>query len=227
MNEFQAGVTACLRSWSALKTAVESGWGGGDRESQAKAEDLRRNIFQIMDGSRCPIPNFDATDLADNLAIYMEEEFSVTLEDKSEVQLAEVIFAMYEGCCGGNPSLALEMISKAENALAFSSQHPTIIQKTEHDDEDDDEEMMTSPSSDPIPAQASATAGSNFAATTTTTFTPTTEYLANPLFGQAKKKLDTPKEPVRQLGEAAAADPVEEMDEDGFAPVKPKGRRRK
>lgn len=64
MEEFQAGVTACLRSWSALRTAVQSGWGGGERESQAKADDLRKNIFDIMDGSRCPIPNFDIQDLA-------------------------------------------------------------------------------------------------------------------------------------------------------------------
>jgi pre-rRNA-processing protein TSR2 len=79
IDEFRAGVTACLRSWSAFRTAVESGWGGGEIESQAKADDLRRSIFQIMDGSQCPPQNFDVNDLADNLSIYVEEEFSVTL----------------------------------------------------------------------------------------------------------------------------------------------------
>lgn len=64
IEEFRAGVTACLRSWSALRTAVESGWGGGERESQGKADDLRKSIFDIMDGSQCPLPNFDEQDLA-------------------------------------------------------------------------------------------------------------------------------------------------------------------
>jgi pre-rRNA-processing protein TSR2 len=71
IDEFRAGVTACLRSWSALRTAVESGWGGGEKQSQAKAEDLRQNIFNLLDGQKFP-PSSDATDLADNLAIYME-----------------------------------------------------------------------------------------------------------------------------------------------------------
>ena len=64
IEEFRAGVTACLRSWSALRTAVESGWGGGERESQGKADDLRKSIFDIMDGSQCPLPSFDQEDLA-------------------------------------------------------------------------------------------------------------------------------------------------------------------
>lgn len=62
--EFQLGATACLRSWSALRTAVESGWGGGERESQAKAEELRNYILQTMNGSQCPIPNLDVQDLS-------------------------------------------------------------------------------------------------------------------------------------------------------------------
>lgn len=64
LQEFQLGTTACLRSWSALRTAVEAGWGGGQLECQAKAEELRRYIFQTMDGSQCPVPNLDPQDLA-------------------------------------------------------------------------------------------------------------------------------------------------------------------
>jgi pre-rRNA-processing protein TSR2 len=64
IEEFRGGVTACLRSWSALRTAVESGWGGGERESQTKADDLRNSILDIMDGSQNPIPHFEREDLA-------------------------------------------------------------------------------------------------------------------------------------------------------------------
>ena len=64
LEEFRAGVSACLRSWSALRTAVESGWGGGDRESQNKAEGLRQSIFETLNGSKFPLPNYDEQDLA-------------------------------------------------------------------------------------------------------------------------------------------------------------------
>lgn len=64
LEDFRAGVTACLRSWSALKAAVESGWGGGERISQEKADNLRTSILEIMNGQKCPIPNFDRQDLA-------------------------------------------------------------------------------------------------------------------------------------------------------------------
>ena len=119
MDDFRAGVTACLRSWSALRTAVESGWGGNVRESQNKAEELRRNIFDIMDGSKCPIPNFTVDDLQDNLAIYLEEEFSVTLEDNSEKQVAETIFTMYEQCCSGDVTFARHILSLADTAITL------------------------------------------------------------------------------------------------------------
>ena len=109
-KEFQSGVTAVLRSWSALRTAVEKGWGGGERESQKKAEGLRRNIFEILNGEKCPVPNYEIFDLADDLAIYIEEEFSVTLEDDSERQVAETIFQMYEECFNGNSALVKSMI---------------------------------------------------------------------------------------------------------------------
>ena len=107
MEEFRAGVTTTLRSWSALRAAVESGWGGV--ESQAKAEYLQDHIYQIMDG-KCFPPNMDIMDLEDDLAIYMEEEFSVMLEDGSEKQVADVLWHMYEGCYRGDVTLAHQVV---------------------------------------------------------------------------------------------------------------------
>lgn len=78
MEEFRAGVTACLRSWSALRTAVDSGWGGGERESQVKADDLRKSIFDIMDGSHCPLPNFDVHDLAGNFFVFLFDGVAIS-----------------------------------------------------------------------------------------------------------------------------------------------------
>jgi pre-rRNA-processing protein TSR2 len=215
IEEFRAGVTACLRSWSALSTAVDSGWGGGARESQAKADELRRTIFEIMDGSKCPPPNFDLLDLADNLAIYIEEEFSVTLEDGSERQVAEVLFRMYEGCCNGDPTLARQMVAHAESAVAYKSQFPVQLQSSELDDDDED---MVDSQNDP----------QNVPQLAVNPLTPSmipADYNAQSLFGPAKNA-PVSTGPSRQLGEAAPQKPADEMDDDGFAAVKPKTKRR-
>jgi Pre-rRNA-processing protein TSR2. len=61
--EFQAGVTAVLRSWSAFRTAVESGWGGA--ASKEKAEFLRTHIFECFDYKKSK-PSVDVYELEDN-----------------------------------------------------------------------------------------------------------------------------------------------------------------
>jgi pre-rRNA-processing protein TSR2 len=214
IEEFQAGVTACLRSWSAFRTAVDSGWGGGERESQAKGEALRQHIFELMDGKKFP-PGCSDTDLADGLAIYLEEEFSTTVEDNSEQQVADVIFRMYEGLYKGDGSLCRQILSSAEGAIAFNSQFPVHIQTTEHDD-DDDEDMTDTQGG--VQNSSHAPAGQ--------TASPFSEYLEQPLFGVARKAL-APLGPARQLGEGPFLESVtEDVDDDGFAAVKPKGRRR-
>lgn len=216
--EFRAGVTACLLSWSALRTAVESGWGGGERESQKKAEDLRNHIFAKLDGSKCPLPNYDAFDLADDLAIYIEEEFSVTLEDNSERQLADAIFQLYEQCLNGDPTLSRQMVAQAAKAVALSGQYPVQVQTTEHDDDDDEMEVTETSAMD----QRVAGMGS------TGVLAPSSliEYVNQPLFGKPKPKKEAPAQPVRQLGQAVSESADVDMDEDGFAPVKRGNRRR-
>jgi pre-rRNA-processing protein TSR2 len=224
IDDFHAGVTACLRSWSAFRTAAESGWGGGLRESQAKADGLRQIIFDVMDGTSCPPKNFSMEDLTDNLAIYMEEEFSITLEDNSEGQVAEAIFKMYEECYNGNPTYARQMVAYAESAVAASSQFPVQVQSNDDDDDDDDDEdMMTEPSAptDQQPAGAFAVEKPQ-----PPTYGSLAEYAAAPLFGTALK-VHVPTGPTRQLGDTIPEEaPVVEVDDDGFAPVKPKARKR-
>ena len=132
MDEFRAGVTASLRSWSALRTAVESGWGGS--ESIQKAEDLRSNIFEHFNGAAVPPKTMvDVTDLEDALAIFMEEEFSVVLDDGSERQIADVIWKMYEACAKGDLTMASRVVSVAEQAAAkLQGLFPVQIMSPEH-----------------------------------------------------------------------------------------------
>jgi pre-rRNA-processing protein TSR2 len=212
MDDFHAGVTAVLRSWSALRTAVDSGWGGGPLESQGKAEDLRRNILHVMDGSKFPPRHLELDDLIDNLAIYLEEEFAVTLEDNSERQVAECIFKMYEDCLfKGDPSFARQMVAHAESAIQANSEYPVQVQTTEHDDDDDDEEMMDTT----ITAEQQQTPQSS----RPTDMTPA-EYAAAPLFGKKGPAEHLPVQPSRQLGETAPSAAPIEVDDDGFASVK-------
>jgi pre-rRNA-processing protein TSR2 len=237
MDDFRAGVTACLRSWSAFRTAVESSWGGSTRDSLLKAEALRGHIYEIFDGRHCPLSNYSMDDLADNLAIYLEEEFSVTLEDQSEQQVAEMIFRMYETCYKGDVSVAHQMVAHAEAAISLvTSQYPVQIQSPEHDDSDSDSDDEMIDTDDAPDAAADAKVQqqqqpSDSAMTTITTtprpMTTPAEYAAAPLFGPPIPETVAPMgPPPRQLGDVIPEEPTVEVDEDGFAPVKSKGKRR-
>lgn len=239
---FHAGVTACLRSWSALRTAVESGWGGGERESHLKAERLRQNILEYLNGKKTP-SSIDVYDLADELAIYMEEEFSITLEDQSEQQVAETLVKMYEDCFRQNNagdsnyttlSLAQQLVAKAEAAVAWNHQFPVQVQSANgEDDDDDDEEMMvdaeTTTTTASIGISPLAGAAAQSIPQPATAAASPADYAAQPLFGKsfAIHPTNVPSGPVRQLGEAIPEESAiaVEMDEDGFAPVVAKGKR--
>ena len=223
MDEFRAGVTATLRSWSALRTAVESGWGGV--HSQQKAEDLRSNIYDHFDGAFVPPKQFaDLMDLEDALAVYMEEEFSLTLEDGSEKQIADVIWRLYATCAKGDVTLAQQVVQAAEQAVMQSplvSSGGPMVQSSENDDDDDeeeeeeeDEEMMDAEATDPSHSRISSVG------TPLATCGSVAEYASQPLFGPIPKTRSVVNEPpLRQLGEAPPATEELVLDEDGFAPV--------
>jgi pre-rRNA-processing protein TSR2 len=243
VDEFRAGVTACLRSWSALRTAVDQTWGGPD--SAAKAEELRSSLLQHFDFRACPIKSLTLDDLEDNLAIYMEEEYSVVLEDASERQVADTIWRMYEMCFRGDLTMARQVVEMGESALYVSSYSPSQLQSAMEDSDDDndgdgddgdgendnDADMMdeesvgegvqAAPLVATIPLMGPA---HRWPAEGTTP----SEYAAQPLFGPiARRRQPAPgDEKVRQLGEPAppVAAPIE-VDEDGFASVPAKSRK--
>jgi pre-rRNA-processing protein TSR2 len=237
LDDFRAGVTACLRSWSALRAAVEGGW-GGTNDSVAKAEHLRQYIFQYMDGTSFPPRTLTIDDLEDNLAIYMEEEFSVVLEDGSERQVASDIWTMYEQCMKNNTNtLAKQLILAANTALQQSSQYPVQVQSMqddEDDDEEDDDGDMEMDDDNDVVAPSLVTLSPPPSSLITLN---SGDYAAQALFGPSPpapvRRNDVPTKPVRQLGEAIPTTPSPEamvqVDEDGFAPVvvKRKGGRKK
>jgi len=243
---FRAGVTACLRSWSALRTAVLSGWGGGPLICHAKAEDLRLWIIQQYNEQSAVLFSQQQSldELEDSLAIYLEEEFSVTLEDGSERQVAETLIRLAHEC-RTNPDTATTMVQQlliaAETAVATANAIPTHLQSNEHDDDDEDEDMMDAtappqaiPTALPIPPPVPQSSIPS---------TNLEDYIRQPLFDGCpdavlrERHLQTALQqqqqreqaPVRQLGEAAPPPEAPEMavDDDGFATVPTKGKRRK
>ncbi|GKZ00616.1 hypothetical protein MPSEU_001013700 [Mayamaea pseudoterrestris] len=207
VNEFRAGVTACLRSWSPLKHAAEAGWGGVD--SVKKADDLRQIIIDQMETGQLA----DPMDLEDNLAIYMEEEFSLQLEDGSERQVAECIWTMFEQCRRNDATLVHQVIQGAEQAAVIAQAFPSQVQ---NEDDDDDEDMDDGDQADDAVPQLSVA----------DLLQQQPEYATQSLFGKPKTVPQFQAQPVRQLGEKVeSSENRMDADEDGFAVVA-KGRRK-
>lgn len=245
---FQAGVTAILRSWSALRTAVEQSWGGPS--SHSKAEDLRAIIFQFYDGSSSTKMKMDAYELEDNLLLYMEEEFGVVLEDGSEVEIANLICNMYEACVmRGDVTMAQSVVQnaiRAEEAMKASNvksvfqsgQEDLEEDDGDDDDEDDDDDIMEEDDCDTMGEGAGNTnhlgLGQRDQYESMQSMNNGQEaiqismeeaFASGSLFGgpPTKPKKDLP--PPRQLGEPEPEKPQPVVDEDGFAmvPTKKKG----
>ena len=239
MDEFRAGVTACLRSWSALRTAVQNEWGGPT--SIEKAEVLRNEIISSI-SSKNAIS--DIIDLEDALAIYMEEEFSIVLDDGSEKQVADCIWHMYHECSSGNTALVFQVIQMAEKVTKEFGHLPLHLQSSEPmDDDDDDDANNTDPNAmdttntGTISSSTETSIQTSSADTTTLPVHSMSEYGNQPLFGLSReqKRLmiiqsQIHNQPIRQLGEPIKDDQQNdvEIDDDGFVSVatKRKGSRK-
>jgi pre-rRNA-processing protein TSR2 len=228
IEEFRAGVTACLRSWSALRAAAESGWGG--TASLQKAEDLRNIIYSIMDFSSFPPKNYiDVQDLQDNLFDFMEAEFSVVLEDASDRQVADVLWRMYEACYNGDVTLARQIVASAGVAESLMAAYPVKVLTTEQDDDDDDDDLDDAETADDSNDQMQDLQDSTMmhsSSGNSSKLVSTQEYACSSLFGPTRKtKQNVDNKPVRQLGQTEAEKAEMQVDEEGFAPVT--ARRRK
>ena len=226
MDEFRAGVTACLRSWSALRTAVQNEWGGPT--SIEKAETLREEIINAMIQKKMT----DIIDLEDALAIFMEEEFSIVLDDNSEKQVASTVFRMFEEASTLNQSsaFALQIIQMAAKVTKEFGHLPLHIQSSEpmeeDDDDDDDENDMNSDDAMDMNTNSSETAVTTTPvdAISNIIISPA-EYASQPLFGLSREQrrlqiIRKNEQPVRQLGEnVPEPQQATVADEDGFVSV--------
>jgi pre-rRNA-processing protein TSR2 len=218
-------VTACLRSWSALRTAVQNEWGGPT--SIEKAETLREEIINAMVQKKMT----DIIDLEDALAIYMEEEFSIVLDDNSEKQVASTIFRMFDEACNStqSSSFAMQIIQMAEKVTKEFGHLPLNIQSSEpmeEDDNDIDESDVRSDDNMEMNMNASDVDSTTRTNASSNVLVNSADYAAQPLFGLSREQrrlqiLQSSEQPVRQLGESIPEpqhlQPI--ADEDGFVSV--------
>jgi pre-rRNA-processing protein TSR2 len=186
----------------------------------AKADELRDNIYRFMTGCTAT-PSLELEDLEDNLAIYLEEEFSVVLEDESEKQVALTLFQLYGQCVQGQTQLAEQLV---QTALRYDQQiaaaYPVCVQSTEQDDDDDDDddddEAMMDTTGDDGPTIATEPLLQQKPPImqqpeTTPAFTSTADYASQSLFGKPKKP-KAPRQPREEPQDAI-------VDDDGFETV--------
>lgn len=215
-SEFQAGVTALLRSWPVLKTAVEQQWGSID--SAAKAEDLRRNIFEAFDLSTNK-KSIDVFDLQENIFLYMEEEFSVILEDDSDRQVAEMICRLFEQCIQEDLTFYREVIELVNKANAMPKDKIMLKVEGELDEDSGDEDGMEVDDDVMTDVQQNDV---NIVTENIFSNMSMREYVSAPLFGSDhnSSKKNAPTKPARQLGEEEPQKlQLVEVDDDGFATV--------
>jgi hypothetical protein len=179
-------------------------------------------------------------ELEDNLVSYMEEEFSLWLEDNSERHVAQSIIQMYEQCRQGIFTLSREMVAIAERLrIEQGYSAPVICQGNENDnDDDDDDDSCIRPSSHNCTNMNHDTSpGDTNMESTPSMMNPTSnfasivppiiiEYATGSLFGNpAMAKIrETAQKVKRQSGEPAMEDkPL--MDEDGFTMITRKNRK--
>lgn len=142
-DEFAAGVTACLRTWSVLRTAMENGWNNNVNNNHG--EDLRSMILSCMNGiDRIPKkPIASLYDLEDYISYYMEDIYCIILEDNSEQQLSQTIYTLYEQCCFyNNYILSRQLVSIDMNNTNKLSQLPILQESILQIDSDSDDDNM-------------------------------------------------------------------------------------
>lgn len=188
-------------------------------------------------------------ELEDNLLAYMEDEFGIVLEDKSEIELAALIMDMYELCGKGDVLLANSVVENAIRTEMVLKESTSMVKSVIQSGDDDDDDEMEDDSdvegdnmvggdhgevgdamTDANVAEAAAAAGAGEMQQQ-----PQQQQIIQPAAQQ--QQLSTaeayaagylfggppkPKKelpPPRQLGDAEPEMPQPVLDDDGFAPV--------
>ncbi|KAJ2829516.1 rRNA accumulation- protein [Coemansia erecta] len=138
---FVEGVDHILSKWTALELAVQHEWGG--RNTQEKRDNLVDEIADYFDGLARKGQAPETTDLEELLLDILDEDFSITLEDASEKEVARIICQLFSECRHSNFStvdrLAAERDAREKRgAGASAAQQSRGSGQADDDSESDD-----------------------------------------------------------------------------------------
>ncbi|KAI0695739.1 Pre-rRNA-processing protein TSR2-domain-containing protein, partial [Cytidiella melzeri] len=151
---FARGVIARLATWSALRMAVDQGWGGPD--SAAKRTWLASVIVDAFE-EEDPEPDVGYVELT--LLQVMEDEFETVLEDGSAEPVAQDIVRLWEQVQSGSDIRVREFEGQAERTMGTTVPAQEVVgdeseweeaSGEESDGEDsDDAPMLVEPGTKP------------------------------------------------------------------------------
>ncbi|KAG2316526.1 hypothetical protein Bca4012_067394 [Brassica carinata] len=127
------GIGLILSRWTAMRAAVDNGWGG--RDSHLKAERSVSNVLDYFIHLKDPTMGFDG--LADILENGLNE-LNTVADDGSLEEVTETLLDLYYECLEGN-------YQRVEKLRVTSSQTSARVVKVsngnDEDDEDSDDEV--------------------------------------------------------------------------------------
>lgn len=132
---FAEGMGYILTRWTALQLAIDF---ANHNPSANKQQELHGLLSDFFMGHGASV---ERDELADNLALYMDEEFSLMLEDSSEEQVAEAIVKLYRDIVQKGDTSELERLRQSvanKTAAATRAASQRINQDNDGDSSDDD-----------------------------------------------------------------------------------------
>ncbi|CDJ64194.1 hypothetical protein, conserved [Eimeria necatrix] len=111
---FREAAAAVLAQWTLLNLAVEQGWGG--RDSHRKRQKLYEDLIAEFRENK----NVDVEDLACTLSERLASDFSVSVEDDSDLEVAQLLVDLHEQISRGCFDLA-SVVKQQQSQRATSS----------------------------------------------------------------------------------------------------------
>uniref|UniRef100_M4FAD6 Pre-rRNA-processing protein TSR2 homolog n=1 Tax=Brassica campestris TaxID=3711 RepID=M4FAD6_BRACM len=137
------GIGLILSRWTAMRAAVDNGWGG--RDSHLKAERTVSNVLDYFIRLKDPTMGFDG--LADILENGLNE-LNTLADDGSLEEVTETLIDLYYECLEGNyqrvEKLRVTSSQTSAKVVKVSNGNDEDEDDEESDDEDDDEDTKMS-----------------------------------------------------------------------------------
>ncbi|KAJ2727147.1 rRNA accumulation- protein [Coemansia sp. Benny D115] len=125
---FIEGVDHVLAKWTALVLAVANSWGGP--ETQDKRDDMVDEIVEFFDAAAAKRQAPEPTDLEELLKDILEEDFTISLEDGSEKEVASILTRIFNECRTGNFE-TVDKLADERDAREARGEKDSVVTKSQ------------------------------------------------------------------------------------------------